>query len=329
MEYRYSEVIDPSVYETDGLVTNSAVALRRHKDSFSEIIGSLRAQRDWSEKVSPVHGYHGNLGKTFSFMRVCVPECLPERLETIAYANEYAFIYDDEMEKLDLKQIPEVGAPGILETFSNGVFEHEVQGGLDKARPEKRLHAQLLAEMMAIDPLRAKTTMQAWARFVQLASRTRMKSFGTLLEYIPARVIDAGELIWFGTLTFGMGLTIPDKDYGLCMELARPGYVVLALTNDLYSWEKERRAAELQGQDYVFNAIWVIMKERGVGEEEAKATCSEVIREYTDEFCGIVERTKNNPAICQDVRAYVEAVLLSVAGNLVWSIYCPRYHQGI
>ncbi|KAK3337581.1 isoprenoid synthase domain-containing protein [Cercophora scortea] len=135
--------------------------------------------------------------------------------------------------------------------------------------------------------------------------------------------------IWFGTLTFGMGLTIPDDEYQLCMELARPGYVALGLTNDLYSWDKERQAAERQGQDYVFNAIWVIMRERGVGEVEAKATCSEIVREYIEEYCGTVERTKNDPALSKDLRAYVEAVLFSIVGNLVWSIYCPRYRVGI
>lgn len=95
------------------------------------------------------------------------------------------------MESLDLKH--ETEGPGILDTFRAGVLDHEI-GGLEKCRPEKRLQTKVLAEMMAIDPPRAKTTMKAWATFVQLASRTRMKAFDTLREYIPARVIDAGEL---------------------------------------------------------------------------------------------------------------------------------------
>ncbi|KAK0701925.1 isoprenoid synthase domain-containing protein [Lasiosphaeria miniovina] len=329
MEFRYSEVVDPSLFETDGLITNKMVTLRRHKDSFSEIIGAFRAQRDWSEHVAPVHGYQGGLGEHFSFIRVTVPECLPERLEVVSYANEYAFLYDDEMEMLDLKQLPDTGGPGILETFGTGVLDHNIEGSLGKLSSTKRLQARVLAEMIAIDAPRAKTTMEAWARFVQLASRTRLKAFDTLAQYIPARVIDCGELIWFGTLTYGMGLTIPDDEYHLCMKLARPGYVVLALTNDLYSWEKERQAAEQLDQDHVFNAIWVIMKERGVDENEAKAICTEVTRDYIDEYCSIVERTRTDAALSKDVRAYIEAVLLSIAGNLVWSIYCPRYRQAL
>jgi hypothetical protein len=124
-----------------------------------------------------------------------------------------------------------------------------------------------------------------------------------------------------------MALTIPDNEHALCMELARPGYAALGLTNDLYSWEKERREAELQGQDYVFNVIWVIMKERSVTEDEAKGICAELVREYIDEYRDIVERTRENTALSKDTRAYIEAVLLSIMGNLVWSIYCPRYKK--
>jgi hypothetical protein len=93
MEYRYSEVVDPSLYETQGLVS-TYIPLRRHKDAHSEVRGTLRAQLDWARHVSPVKGYNGNLGDRFSFMEVTVPECLPERLETISYANEFAFLYD-------------------------------------------------------------------------------------------------------------------------------------------------------------------------------------------------------------------------------------------
>ena len=131
---------------------------------------------------------------------------------------------------------------------------------------------------------------------------------------------------WFGLLTFGMALTIPDEEYELCMELARPGYAVLGLVNDFYSWRKERDAAEKAGQGYVFNAIWVIMRERSVNEDEAKAICAKEILQYTSEYQRTVEATRKDVALSKDTRAYIEAVLFSCIGNLVWSKYCPRYH---
>jgi len=79
----------------------------------------------------------------------------------------------------------------MLHVFGVHALDQNVSGD---SRPEKRIQAQMLAEMMAIDPDRAITAMKAWARFVQLASRTRATPFETLAEYIPSRTIDAGEL---------------------------------------------------------------------------------------------------------------------------------------
>ncbi|KAI1498011.1 isoprenoid synthase domain-containing protein [Biscogniauxia marginata] len=321
MEYQYSEVVDPSLYETHDL--SNGIELRMHKDSFKETNGARRAQRDWAQYVRPVEGYYGGLGDPYTFIRVTIPECLPERLEIISYANEFAFLYDDAMEDLDLKN-PSNRTPGLLDTFGDNVLDPTVR---PKSRPEKQLQAKVFSEMRAIDSVRAVTSMKAWATFVGLAARTRSQPFRTMEEYIPSRIIDAGELIWFGTLTFAMALTIPQEEYNLCMELARPGYAALGLTNDLYSWAKERETAKRAGQDYVFNAVWVIMNERSVSEEEAKSICSEVIKKYVAEYCQVVEKTRNDRDLSRDLRAYIEAVMYSISGNLVWSIYCPRYHK--
>lgn len=61
------------------------------------------------------------------------------------------------------------------------------------SQPEKKLQAQILAKMMVIDPKRAVVSMKSWTTFVQLASRTRSMPFTTLKQYLPSRIIDAGE----------------------------------------------------------------------------------------------------------------------------------------
>lgn len=104
-----------------------------------------------------------------------------------------------------------------------------------------------------------------------------------------------------------MGLTIPAEELELCMELARPGYAALGLTNDLFSWEKEREDARKAGIGHVFNAIWVIMQEQGVDEAGASAICEDEIRRYVVEFDGIVEETRRSD-LSRDTRAYQEAV---------------------
>ena len=123
-----------------------------------------------------------------------------------------------------------------------------------------------------------------------------------------------------------MALTIPEGEMNLCKQLVRPAFAALSLTNDLFSWEKEREAAKRDGLPHVFNAIWVLMEELSISESEAKDLCRVKIRESVVESLRNIEYTKSNLDLSLDLRTYVEAIQYSVSGNLVWSLYCPRYH---
>ncbi len=80
----------------------------------------------------------------------------------------------------------------MLDAFSNGSLDGEVDS---ESTEEKQIQSQILKKMMAIDLERAFTSMKAWATFIQLAaSRPRSVPFVTLDEYLPYRIIDAGEL---------------------------------------------------------------------------------------------------------------------------------------
>jgi hypothetical protein len=92
MNFQHSDIVIASSYITEGLCDE--IPLRMHKDSVSEIHGAARCQKDWSERIGPIVNYNGTLGTRFSFIRVSIPESLPDRLEIVSYANEFAFIYD-------------------------------------------------------------------------------------------------------------------------------------------------------------------------------------------------------------------------------------------
>ena len=127
-------------------------------------------------------------------------------------------------------------------------------------------------------------------------------------------------------VTFGMALTIPEHEAELCKQLVGPVFAAISLTNDLFSWEKERDAAERDGYPHVVNAIWVMMREHSITELEAQKLCREKIKEYVDDSVRVSKDTSRNTDISLDLRKYVEALQYSLSGNLVWSIYCPRYH---
>ena len=93
MDYKYSTLLDSSIYDKEGLC--SGIEIRRHAAADLEEVGAFRAQEDWRRLVGPLESpFRGGLGPQFSFITVAVPECLPDRLEITSYALEFGFIHD-------------------------------------------------------------------------------------------------------------------------------------------------------------------------------------------------------------------------------------------
>ncbi|EED11493.1 geranylgeranyl diphosphate synthase, putative [Talaromyces stipitatus ATCC 10500] len=311
MEFKYSTVIDPTTYETHGLC--DGIDLRCHESPELEEIETLRCQENWREWVGPLGFYKGGLGPRWNFMAITVPECLPERLGVLGYANELAFLHDD-IHNDDLKAAFE-------EAASTGRIEGSTSG-------KRAIQAHIANEMMKIHKQHAITTLEAWAKFAELGSgRQHTTHFKTEKEYIKYRMIDIGTMFWYGMVTFGMGISVPEEELEMCHELANTAYLNLGLTNDLYSWQKEYETAVAMGRDYVANIIGVLMEERKVSEEVAKEICREKIKVTIVDFRKIVADTKARDDVSVDTKRYLEGLLYSLSGNLVWSIDCPRYHR--
>ena len=80
----------------------------------------------------------------------------------------------------------------LIDVFRDGAQKEGIESN---SNGKKRIKAQIFTEMVDIDEERASTTMRSWTTFVQLAaSRERTLPFSSLEEYLPYRIIDAGEM---------------------------------------------------------------------------------------------------------------------------------------
>ncbi|RMD43624.1 hypothetical protein DV735_g1542, partial [Chaetothyriales sp. CBS 134920] len=320
MEFKHSTVVDPTTYQTHGLC--DGIPLRCHKNPELEEIETLRCQEDWRAWVGPLGFYKGGLGPRWNFMAITVPECLPERLGVLGYAKELAFLHDD---------VTEVAEDGDLHNDDlKAVFEEAASTGHieGSASGTRAIHAHIANEMIKLHKEHAVTTLRAWAKFAELASgRQHTTHFKTEEEYVEYRMIDIGTTFWYGMVTFGMGISIPKEELDLCHKLASIAYLNLGLTNALYSWEKEYETAVAMGRDCIVNIISFLMEERKIPEEEAKEVCRARIKQTIIDFRKIVDDTKPRDDVSIDTKRYLEALLFSLSGNLVWSIECPRYHR--
>lgn len=131
---------------------------------------------------------------------------------------------------------------------------------------------------------------------------------------------------WYGVVTFGMAITIPPAELEKMEELMMPAWAAAALQNDIFSWEKERDAALRYGKKEVVNAVFVLMGEHSIGEQEALVKLRDITKAYVKEYVEIVKREIENEVLSTELRRYMEAILYSLSGNVVWAISCPRYN---
>ena len=105
-------------------------------------------------------------------------------------------------------------------------------------------------------------------------------------------------------------------------ELLTPALITASLTNDLYSFEKEKGDANVQ------NAVLVVMKEHGCSEKKAREICKERIRVEVAKYIRVVKDTRTRTDISDEVKRYVEVMQYTLSGNVAWSTQCPRYNDG-
>jgi hypothetical protein len=103
MDYRYSTVVNPSTYQTEGLCDGIPLRVRRGQEV--EDLGAIRAQEDWTKHVGPVGFVKASLGPEYNFLSVAFPEMLPGRMEVLAYFNELIFLHDDIVEAVGKDEV--------------------------------------------------------------------------------------------------------------------------------------------------------------------------------------------------------------------------------
>ena len=128
--------------------------------------------------------------------------------------------------------------------------------------------------------------------------------------------------LWHGLVTFGCAITIPEEEADETRELLTPALITASLTNDLYSFEKEREDTNVQ------NAVLVVMKEHGCSEKEAREICKERIRVESANYVGVVKDTMARTDLSDDVKRYIKVMQYTLSGNVAWSTQCPRYNEG-
>ena len=162
-----------------------------------------------------------------------------------------------------------------------------------------------------------------WDICESLASSDDSASY---IEPIEPRLIFYFPLLsrlWHGLVTFGCAITIPEEEEQQTKNILMPAVIAASLTNDLFSFEKERDDVNVQ------NAVLVVMREHDCSEAESREILKDRIRVELANYVRVVKETKARTDLSDDVKRYIEVMQYTLSGNVAWSTQCPRYNAGV
>ncbi|KAL0568081.1 hypothetical protein V5O48_013906 [Marasmius crinis-equi] len=99
---------------------------------------------------------------------------------------------------------------------------------------------------------------------------------------------------------------------------------VMALTNDYWSWEMEKKEA-VDRSAGIRNAIPVVMKQHSLSEKDAKIVVKGYTVEAEEAMWKLALDLKKTGS--ENVKNYVDAMLLLMGGSGFWSAAAPRYNE--
>ncbi|KAF9459022.1 isoprenoid synthase domain-containing protein [Collybia nuda] len=249
---------------------------------------------------------------------LCHGECDIKKLEFFVKVVEMIWIDDDVTEEL---------------SYSLAQEEHDIlRQGLDPRQDHNDnvgktvgVKKQYLRDardgMLALDPIGTPGVIQTLDRYLQEYDSSE-QNFKTIEEYLPYRIPNAGYRVCCHFTRWAMDIHLTDEESESVREFEWTLGGVLALTNDYFSWRKEK----LQSTDRIRNAVPVLMHQYGLSQEVARVLLKGFIVEEEEKAKNLRKKLEEGE-MSPDMKRYVEALELYAGGNCYWSATCPRYNK--
>ncbi|KAK4449781.1 isoprenoid synthase domain-containing protein [Podospora aff. communis PSN243] len=295
--------------------------LRRHRFESLANRGCHEARQDWMRYIGPIDQdqFGGCNPRNGNFTALVLPLVRAERLKTVAYVLEYAFLHDNVVETV-------VSCPGAADGDAFRLGDDEL-GKKNAGVGRKQMQAKMMVQLMRIDAICAKRVLDVWKTMLLTTLKHKSDSFESLDEYLDYRITDTGAPFVESVMLWGMGMTLTKEENMAVADVIRPCFASLALANDYFSFDREWEEAQ-NGGPKPTNAVWLHMQWHGVDVSTAKRMVRGACNRFEAEF---VERSKafqqTNPlGSSEKTQRYLRGLTYQVSGNVVWSLNCPRYH---
>jgi hypothetical protein len=270
---------------------------------------------------------------TADFTALCAPEALPERIGLCSYFIEYAFVHDDvsvdavqDGPSCRLSQDKD----GLLSKALGSKRLEDLQNIAEGGLKRKQARAKIWSVLNEIDRDYLGRCQKKFKQWYETGQQMRNKTFASLDDYLAVRALDCGANWVVRMMGWASGVELTPEEEVETGPVTYLAFVVLGVTNDLWSWEKEKRVTRQSGDTLpLINAVQMVMQMQDTAEESAKQRVRDLIREHEEQYCLLRDEYLRRPSTSLSVQKWFQVLELSMAGNALWSIHALRYHLDV
>lgn len=123
-----------------------------------------------------------------------------------------------------------------------------------------------------------------------------------------------------------MNIGLDIKEKAVVYHVVKPLEVAMALTNDYFSYPKEKALHPLHNvPGNIFNAVPILMAQHAISEDDALALIKHKIIEAEEKHRVELEDLELKGALAQEVKRYIMACRMATSGFHLWHASAPRY----
>ncbi|KAK7464983.1 hypothetical protein VKT23_006191 [Stygiomarasmius scandens] len=286
-----------------------------HKDEPQIGAGSNAAlklfERLVPEKDSRSHAV-GPYGDAYA---ICYPEGDTEKTKLSAEIIEALWMYDDVIEALphDEAALEHATVKQMLSSEANG-----------SAHGKKTLMTSIFrdaaARMTALDPEGSPWVIGTLRQYLTEYDGSD-KTYDNIEDYVTFRTLNVGFRIMSSFMQWCLSVYLSDKETELTKDFYASSGRVMALTNDYWSWDMEKK----ESTDRVRNAIPVVMQQYSMNEKDARIFVKGMIVDAEQKTWKLGLDLKKDGS--ETVKKYVDGMFYLLGGSGFWSSTCPRYNS--
>ncbi|PHH80665.1 hypothetical protein CDD80_345 [Ophiocordyceps camponoti-rufipedis] len=311
--------VDPELIRETGAFTRFPALLSNSDDKAD--LGSRRARDDMAALIGHPAVESGCVSSIGNFNGLLLFNSLPERLESISYLNELAFLHDDATANGDdetiataHKRLDYALNPEDTKSPDDSALSHKM----------KRLYSSIVLECCEMDAQPALDMIRSYSKeWLRVLNKEPMPTT-SLNDYFRKRIQDGGTRVYWWMMAFCHGNRMTEEEFARIEPVIHAAERVFLATNDYYSWQKEK----LGPLDRIWNAVLVFMKSESCSEQEAIAKLKQFIIDeeviFQDElyrFCAV------NYDLPPHMQLLVNTLEPSIGGYHAWCAICPRQND--